>query len=91
MKGTIFEFLELASRSPALSSELVALAAKFDFEFVDEELGDEDLEQVTGGTGATTSERLQQAMARRSRVVHTLSSILRRQSDAQSATTHNLK
>ena len=47
MKGTIFDFLKLASEKPQLASELVALAGKYDFEFSDE-VSDEELDGVAG-------------------------------------------
>jgi hypothetical protein len=49
MKGTILDFLKLAAEKPELAQELVELAAKYDFEFTDE-VRDEDLEKVAGGT-----------------------------------------
>jgi len=48
MKGTILDFLKLASEKPELSRELVELAAKYDFTFTDE-LSDDQLEGVAGG------------------------------------------
>jgi len=48
MKGTILDFLKLAAAKPELAQELVALAAKHDFEFTDE-VRDEELEGVAGG------------------------------------------
>ena len=49
MKGTILDFLKLATEKPDLTEELVELAAKHGFEFSDE-VSDEDLEAVAGGT-----------------------------------------
>ena len=49
VKGTILDFLKLASEKPELAQQLVDLAAKHDFEFSDE-LNDEQLEGVAGGS-----------------------------------------
>jgi len=49
MKGTILDFLKLACETPELAKELLDLAAKHDFEFSDE-VSDEDLEPVAGGS-----------------------------------------
>jgi hypothetical protein len=48
MKGTILDFLKLASEKPQLAKELVELAAKHGLEFSDE-VSDEELEKVAGG------------------------------------------
>lgn len=48
MKGTILDFLKLATEKPELAQELVALAHRHDFEFTDE-VSDEELEGVAGG------------------------------------------
>lgn len=48
MKGTILDFLKLATEKPQLASELVELAGKYDFEFSDE-VSDEELDGVAGG------------------------------------------
>jgi hypothetical protein len=50
MKGTILDILELAAENTDLAQELVDLAARYDFEFIDEELSDEELVAVAGGT-----------------------------------------
>jgi hypothetical protein len=50
MKGTLIDFLNLAAENPDLAKELVELAARYDFEFTNEELSDEELEGVAGGT-----------------------------------------
>jgi hypothetical protein len=50
MKGTIVDFLRLASEKPELAREFLELAARHDFEFSDE-LRDEELESVAGGAG----------------------------------------
>ena len=51
MKGTILDFLKLATEKPELTNELVELATKYDFEFSDE-VSDEDLDTVAGGGGS---------------------------------------
>jgi hypothetical protein len=48
MKGTIVDFLKLASETPPLSQELVDLAMKHGFEFSGE-VSDQELEVVAGG------------------------------------------
>ena len=48
MKGTILDFLNLATTNPDLSQDLVELAAKYGFEFTDE-VSEEQLEDVSGG------------------------------------------
>ena len=49
MKGTILDFLKLATEKADLAEELIELATKHGFEFSDE-VSDEDLEAVAGGT-----------------------------------------
>ena len=48
MKGTILDFLNLATEKEALAKELLELATKYDFEFSDE-VSDADLDAVAGG------------------------------------------
>ena len=48
MKGTIIDFLDLISRNPELAKDLVALAAKHDFEFSDE-IDEAELAELSGG------------------------------------------
>ena len=50
MKGTILDFLQIAAKDPELAKGLAELAERFDFEFTEEELDDEDLGKVAGGT-----------------------------------------
>lgn len=59
MKGTIRDFLKLATEKPKLARDIVSLAAKYDFEFTDE-VSDEQLDSVAGGSfwaSLTTSGR----------------------------------
>lgn len=80
MKGTIIDFLKLAADRPALADELIGLAAKYDFEFTDNELHDTELEQVAGGT---TNDELTLVTDRRAAFVSTLSSIMKKMQDAE--------
>ena len=48
MKGTILDFLKLASENPDLAEELIELATRHGFEFSDE-VSDRELETVAGG------------------------------------------
>ncbi len=48
-KGTIIDFMQLAIENEALRADLTALAAKHEFEFTTDELGDEELDDVSGG------------------------------------------
>jgi hypothetical protein len=48
VQGTILDFLRLASEKPELTQDLLALAAKYDFQFSDE-VSDDDLDAVSGG------------------------------------------
>jgi hypothetical protein len=61
MKGTILDFLKLATEKPELAEELVELAAKYGFEFSDE-VSDDELEDVAGG-GSSLEEIAAQAEA----------------------------
>ena len=50
MKGTILDFLKLATEKPELAKDLLELANKHDFEFtVPDEVSDEELDGVSGG------------------------------------------
>jgi len=51
MKGTIIDFLNLASETPELSQEIVDLAMKYGFEFTDE-VSEEQLDSVAGGASS---------------------------------------
>jgi len=81
MKGTILDFLNLATEKPELANELLELAAKHEFEFFVEELSDDDLESVSGGVIAMTQMAsqepqflaLQQSIQMESRKFQTLS------------------
>jgi len=49
MKGSILDFLNLATQKPELAKAIAELAARFDFEFVADELSDAELESIAGG------------------------------------------
>lgn len=51
MHGNFADFLKLTEENAELAAELVELAARYDFEFTDQALSEEDLEAVSGGTG----------------------------------------
>ena len=50
MHGNFADFLKLTEENAELAAELVELAARFDFEFTDQALSEEDLDAVSGGT-----------------------------------------
>lgn len=81
MKGTITDFLALVTEKPELAKELAALAAKYGFEFSNE-LSDEDLEDVAGGTEVQDM-RLQRTMERSALTTQILSNIMGKVSDTQ--------
>ena len=47
--GTINDFIRLVEQTPELAREFGALAAKYDFKFVRDQLSDEQLDDVSGG------------------------------------------
>jgi hypothetical protein len=54
MKGSLLDFLEFAGTNPELTKDIIELAAKYDFEFT-EELSDDELDGVSGGTVLLTA------------------------------------
>ena len=50
-QGNMSDFLQLLEKDADLQSELVELARKHGFEFAPEELTDDELDGVAGGTG----------------------------------------
>ena len=46
---TVMAFLESATRDPELQRELVALAAKYGYDFSSDELSESELAKVSGG------------------------------------------
>jgi hypothetical protein len=48
-QGTMFDFLQLVEEDASLQQELVELAHRHGFEFVAEELTDDELDGVAGG------------------------------------------
>ena len=92
MKGTILDFLNLASEKEALAKELLELATKYDFEFSDEELSESELDQVAGG--AMEEEmglRLQLTMERRAKFMQTMSNIMKKISTTEDSIVQNIK
>ena len=88
MKGTVIDFLKLTIEQPKLADELVELAAKYDFEFTEEELSEAELDQVAGGT---TTDAIQLAMDRRAKFIQTLSNIVKKQESAEDSIIQNIK
>ena len=91
MKGTILDFLKLATEKEALAKDLLELATKYDFEFSDEELSEAELDQVAGGATDTEMINLQMAMDRRSQFVQTMSNIMKKMSSTQDSIVQNIK
>jgi glucose-6-phosphate isomerase len=88
VKGTILDFLNLATEKPELARELAELAKRHDFEFSDD-VSDEDLEAVAGGTTGqlqsltepVTSAQYQQWQEKANQVDQQLTSVLRTMKD----------
>jgi hypothetical protein len=57
VKGTILDFVKLATEKPELAKELAELATRYDFVFADE-VSDEELENVAGGVMSSASTEL---------------------------------
>lgn len=95
MKGTILDFLNLASEKEALAKELLELATKYDFEFSDEELSEAELDSVAGGATEGISDmmsmELQQTMDRRAKFVQTMSNLMKKISSTQDTIVQNMK
>jgi hypothetical protein len=88
VKGTITDFLALVAEQPKLAKELVELAAKYGFEFSNE-LSDEDLENVAGGTQVQDM-RLQRTIDTSARTTQILSDVVGKVSDTQESITRRL-
>lgn len=92
MKGTIIDFMDLAAEKPELAEELVELAARYDFEFTaNEELSDEDLENVTGGTSDLQLLALQQKIQSHNRQITLLSNVMKARHDTEKNTLRNIR
>lgn len=103
MKGTILDFVKLASEKPELAKELVDLACRYDFEFaLPDELSDGQLGQVAGGTVAEGKpepaesdplDRLQNQdkLEWLSREMTLLSNILKSQQDTAAESVNNVR
>ena len=103
MKGTMLDFLKLASEKPQLAEELVELACRHDFEFTwPQELSEEQLGQVAGGVVAEGKpdpaesdplDRLQSkdTVAMLSREYTLLSNILKSQQDTAASSIKNVR
>jgi hypothetical protein len=88
VKGTITDFLALVVEQPVLAKELVELAAKYGFEFSNE-LSDEDLENVAGGTQVQDM-RLQRTVETSALTTQILSNIVGKVSNTQDSITRRL-
>jgi len=95
MKGTILDFLKLATEKPEIAKGLVELATKYDFEFTSDELSDADLDAVAGGVTDEVSAEMsldpQRAMDSSAKYVQTLSNILKNISSTQDSIVQNIK
>jgi hypothetical protein len=104
MKGTILDFLQLAAEKPELAQGLVQLAAQFDFEFVDDELTEDDLDSVAGGALTATQISAEQLVSRQStstefenanqkatQYTNMLASVLKTMNEMQSSIIRNIR
>ena len=97
MKGNVLDFLKLVAENPELARRLGELASEYGFEFSDDELSDNDLDAVTGGTiaasdlTALSQLQLQQLMNQKAQAVQIISSIMKQQNDTLNAIIQNLK
>jgi hypothetical protein len=94
MKGTIIDFLKLATEKPELAQELVALATKHDFEFSDE-VSDADLDAVAGG--GSTASAPQETMTgfedfdqKANQLFNILSTVMKSTKEMESSVTRNI-
>ena len=90
MKGTIVDFLNLVAGNPDLAQDIIALAARYDFEFTDE-IPLEELDHVAGGTTpqeeTTAFENYDQ---KTNQLFNMLSTVLKGRKEMQSGVTRNI-
>ena len=93
MKGTITDFLELVSAKPELSREFIQLAARHGFEFSVDELSDNELQGVVGGTDMSQLDqlKLQDNMQKQSQALQTLANISKMTNDSSMAIIQNMR
>ena len=92
MKGTILDFLNLATEKEALAKELLELATKYDFEFSDEELSESELDHVAGGaTAAEVDLELLLPMAQKDQMEKVISNVMRVISSTDDSDLQNVK
>jgi hypothetical protein len=104
MKGTILDFLKLVSEKPELAKELFELAGKYDFEFSDDELTEDDLDSVAGGAEVTAqssaeqpdsreyaSSEFENANQKATQYVNMLASVLKTMNEMHSGVIRNLR
>ncbi len=104
MKGTILDFLKLATDNSDLAKGLIELAGQFDFQFTDDELTEEDLDSVAGGALTATqtsaeqlageqslSTEFENANQKSTQYVNMLSSVLKTMNEMQSGIIRNIR
>ena len=78
------DFLNLVVEKPELTKELMALAAKHDFEFTSEELSEAELDQVAGGTAFQNFDQ------KANQMYNLLSSVMKSMNEMRMGTTRNM-
>lgn len=95
MRGNILDFLRFVSENDELARRLGELAAEFDFEFAPAELSEDDLDRVAGGTGLksdpATSISFQDVHNSQTKLIQTLSNILKKEADTEGGAITNIK
>ncbi|MBK7424076.1 MAG: Nif11-like leader peptide family natural product precursor [Propionivibrio sp.] len=93
MKGTITDFLELVSAKPELSRELIKLAARHGFEFSVDELFDNELQGVVGGTEMSQLDQLniQNNIQKLASAEQMLANMSKTMNDSSMAIIHNMR
>lgn len=99
MKGTILDFLELASEKPELAKKMIDLAAQYDFEFADD-VSDEQLDDVVGGAvdaiaanslAEPTQQGVQGSTNMLTQQMQMMSNIMKNQHDTLKAIINNMR